>query len=70
VSLKGCLRTLLCCVVLECGALAGVPMRPEEIVELMRTLNSPKIAQTNPEENPSGDRPKPRRLAHSAQLLA
>jgi hypothetical protein len=30
--------------VLEVGALTGVPMRPEEIRELMQTLNQPKVA--------------------------
>jgi hypothetical protein len=55
VSLKSRLRTLLCCVVLEVGALAGVPMRPDEIRELMDTLNQPKLAQTNPDRSDEGD---------------
>jgi hypothetical protein len=48
----------LCCVALEIGALAGVPMRPEQIQELMHTLNNPKIAQTDPERETEGDKPK------------
>ena len=51
------LRTVLCCTVLQIGALLGAPMRPEEIQELMRSLNAPKVAQTTPEEQPSGDGP-------------
>ena len=33
----------------------GVPMRPEQIQDLMRAMNVPKVAQTNPEESPAGD---------------
>jgi hypothetical protein len=58
VPLKHRLRTLLCCSVLEMGALLGVPMRPEQIQELMHTLNQPTIAQTNPEQRPDGDKPE------------
>ena len=49
------LRTVACCAILEIGILMGVPMRPEQIQDLMRVMNVPKIARTNPEENPSGD---------------
>jgi hypothetical protein len=55
VSLKKKLRTLLCCVVLEVGALTGVPMRPDEIRELMDTLAKPKLARTNPDRTDEGD---------------
>jgi hypothetical protein len=58
VSVRQRLRTLLCCAVLEIGALFGVPMRPEQIRELMRTLNKPKLAQTNPEWTADGDQRK------------
>jgi hypothetical protein len=51
------LRTLLCCAVLEIGALAGVPMRPEHVRDLLQALNAPTIAQTNPENTPAGDAP-------------
>jgi hypothetical protein len=33
------------------GSLIGVPTRPEEIQELMQTMNQPKIAHTLPQEN-------------------
>lgn len=54
-SLKTRLRTLLCCVVLEIGALTGVPMRPDEIQELMNTLAQPKLARTNPDKPDDGE---------------
>ena len=54
-SLTSRMRTLLCCVVLEFGALAGVPMRPEEIRELMHTLAQPTLARTNPDRTDDGD---------------
>jgi hypothetical protein len=57
VSLKSRVRTVLCCVVLELGALTGVPMRPEEIRELMNTLAQPKLARTNPDRPDDGDQP-------------
>lgn len=49
------LRTVACCAILEIGTLIGVPMRPEQIQDLMRAMNVPKVAQTNPEESNSGD---------------
>jgi hypothetical protein len=49
------LRTIMCCTVLEIGALMGVPMRPEQIQELMHAMNVPKVARTDPEESLSGD---------------
>jgi len=49
------LRTVLVCTMLEFAALAGVPMRPEEIQELMRTMNQPKLAHVIPDESEHGD---------------
>ena len=49
------LRTLLVCSMLEFAALLGLPMRPEEIEELMRTMNQPKLARTIPDDTDSGD---------------
>jgi len=54
-SLRSKLRTLWCCVVLQVGALAGVPMRPDEIRELMNTLAQPKVARTNPDRPDEGE---------------
>ncbi len=47
-SIKKILRTLFVCAVLEVGALAGVPMRPEEIQDLMHQLNLPELAHVLP----------------------
>jgi hypothetical protein len=55
VSLKSRLLTLFCCSVLEIAAFTGMPMRPDEIRNLMESLNKSKIAQTDPERTPSGD---------------
>jgi len=49
------LRTVFVCCVLEFGALIGLPMRVEEIEELMHTMNQPKIAHTIPVERDSSD---------------
>jgi hypothetical protein len=54
-SLTRRLRTLVCCTILELGTLIGVPMRAEQIQDLMRALNTPKIAHTTPEEASRGD---------------
>ena len=54
-SLRHRLRTLLVCVVLEWSALIGMPMRPEEIVDLMQTMNTPKVVHTIPDEDETGD---------------
>ena len=56
-SIRHRLRTILVCMVLEWSALIGMPMRPEEIVDLMRTMNAPKIVRTIPDEHDSGDDP-------------
>lgn len=56
-SIKNRMRTVLMCAVLEVGALAGVPMRPEQIVELMNAFSQPKVAHVLPSENDGGDDP-------------
>jgi hypothetical protein len=40
---------------LEFAALVGLPMRPEEIEELMHTMNQPKLANVLLEESERGD---------------
>ena len=54
-SLKKRLRTLLACAALEMGVLMGVPMRPEQIKELMHQMNQPTIAHVLPSEEEAGD---------------
>ena len=53
------LRTMLVCSMLEFAALLGLPMRPEQIEELMRTMNQPKLARTIPNEADHDDNEKP-----------
>jgi hypothetical protein len=48
------LRTLLVCAMLEYAAMMGSPMRPEEIEELMRQMNQPKLAHVIPDESEHG----------------
>ena len=47
---KGRLRLLLLCGVLEMGALAGVPMRPDDLEKLMAMVSRPKIVQMQRDE--------------------
>jgi len=54
-SIKGLLRTLLVCLPLAFGSLAGIPMRPEEIEDLMHHLNQPKITVMVPDDSENGD---------------
>ena len=54
-SIKHLLRTLLVCLPLAAGSLAGVPMKPEEIEELMHNLNQPKMTVTIPDDSENGD---------------
>jgi hypothetical protein len=54
-SLAGRLRVLLVCVALEAGVLSGVPMRPDEIEELMRQMNRPALAHVLPTDDEGGD---------------
>jgi hypothetical protein len=57
-DIKRRIRTLICCGVLEIGALFGMPMRVEEIERLLRSLASPQVAHTNPEEDEQGGKVK------------
>jgi hypothetical protein len=51
------LRTLLVCTMLECAALIGTPMRPDEIEKLMRSMNQPQLARVIANEAPD-DKPE------------
>jgi hypothetical protein len=57
VSWKKKLRTVLACMMLEAGVLIGVPMRPDQIEELMHQMNQPKLAHVLKEEGDAGDPP-------------
>ena len=56
-SIKHLLRTFVICFSLMVGVLGGVAMKPEEIEELMHSLNQPKITVTIPGESENGDEP-------------
>jgi hypothetical protein len=56
-SLKSKLRSIVFCSVLLAGVFGGVPMRPEEIEELMRCVNQPKIEYTIQKEDDDGEPP-------------
>jgi hypothetical protein len=52
---------LFVCAMLEFAVLTGMPMRPEQIEELMQTMNRPKLAHVVPEESSKGKtHPAPR----------
>lgn len=53
--LRGRLRTALVCAMLEAGVVIGVPMRPQEIEELLHTMNQPRVAQLLREEHEKDD---------------
>jgi hypothetical protein len=59
-SLKGRLRTLALCLPLLLGSISGVQMRPEEIEDLMHSMNQQKIVVTVREENESDGYKLPR----------
>ena len=54
-SIKKSARTVLLCLALGFGSLAGVVMCPEEIEELMYLMNVPKISHVLPEETDKGE---------------
>jgi hypothetical protein len=55
VSLKKRLRVVVVCAVLQLGVMVGVPMRPDEVEELMQQMNQPKMAHVLPTEDEDGD---------------
>lgn len=54
-SLKRRVLGVLFCIAVGFGSLVGLSMTPEEIGELMATMNRPSIAQTLPKERETGD---------------
>lgn len=51
------LRVVFACLTLEMGVLFGVPMRPDQIEELMHQMNQPKLAHVLKDEDDDGDPP-------------
>ncbi len=54
-SFKHRVRKVVVCLVLGMGMVSGMPMRPDEIEELMHTMNQPKVVNTKPDGGESGD---------------
>jgi hypothetical protein len=54
--LKGSLRKLLLGFTLLLGAFGGMPMTPEEIEEIMHTMNQTKIVDVVTREEPEGEK--------------
>lgn len=54
-SLRKKLRTLLVCLPLLLGSMSGVPMRPEEVEELMQKMNEQQMVYVMPGEGENGD---------------
>jgi hypothetical protein len=50
-------QRILLCLVLSAGSQIGIPMPPDEIEELMRTMNQPKLVRKFAEEEDQGDDP-------------
>jgi hypothetical protein len=55
VGLRGRICKFFFCAVLAFASLGGAPMRPEEVEELMHTMNQPKIAQELPDDTENED---------------
>ena len=56
-SLMQRLRVVFVCLTLQVGVLAGVPMRPDEIQELLHQINQPAVAHVLPSDADEGDDP-------------
>jgi len=56
-SLASRLRVVFICAALQLGVFSGVPMRPEQIQELMHQMNQPKLAHVLPADEEGGDDP-------------
>ena len=54
-AMRARLRTVLVCTMLETGVMLGVPMRPQQIEELLHTMNQPKVVHVLPEEDVRSD---------------
>jgi len=56
VAVQHRLRTVLFCACLQMGVIFGIPMRPEEIRELMQTMNRQQISEQEPERADSSEK--------------
>jgi hypothetical protein len=53
---KTSLRTILTCALLQVGVLFGMPVRVEEVEELLRAMNQPKVAHTEDQDASKDDK--------------
>jgi hypothetical protein len=51
------LRVVFVCAALQLGVFSGVPMRPEQIQELMHQMNQPRLAHVLPADEEGGEDP-------------
>jgi len=58
-SFKSKLRVLTVGLILQAGVFVHCPMRPEQIEEVMRQMNQPKLAHVLPSDEDDGDGPDP-----------
>jgi hypothetical protein len=56
-SLASRLRVVFICAALQLGVFSGVPMRPDEIQQLMHQMNQPKLAHVLTGDDEGGDDP-------------
>jgi hypothetical protein len=49
------LRVWALCIALQAGVLSGVPMRPDEVRDLLNRFNQPAVAHVLPSEDDHGD---------------
>ncbi len=61
--LKSRFRKLVFCALLGLASIFGAPLRPEEVEELMKRMNQPKIAHTLPDDTENGDDPIKKAIA-------
>jgi hypothetical protein len=54
-SLRSELGKAIFCGMLACASIGGLPLRAEQVEELLQAMNQPKIAHTIPEDAESGD---------------
>ena len=69
VSWKKKLRVLIACLTLEAGVIFGVPMRPDQIKELMHQMNQPTLAHVLKETETGGDGDERRRRRRRERIL-
>jgi hypothetical protein len=60
------MRNALFCIVLALASAAGMPMRPDEVEELMQAMNQPKVAHTLQDEEWAGAPANPERPPESS----